>query len=143
MNRKGILRNIKSYLVRILIHLIKNAIEQPLTNSWAASIRYSLLEIQDLNLMENQSSFYIKPDQWSDFLQASWETALVAASAEVANGIYKPQQLRAKLNLSKLLEISQRLLILTQTHTLSELQTAIDQEFSQLPGGEDWSFEQN
>jgi hypothetical protein len=50
MSKKAILRAIKSFVVRMLIHLIKNQIEQRLTNSWAASIRDSLLEIQDLNL---------------------------------------------------------------------------------------------
>jgi len=39
MSKKSILRNIKKYLIRMLIHLIKNKIEQRLTNSWAVSIR--------------------------------------------------------------------------------------------------------
>ena len=38
MSKKATLRNIKSYLVRMLIHLIKNQVEQRLNNSWAASI---------------------------------------------------------------------------------------------------------
>ena len=39
MSKKSILRNIKNYLIRMLIHLIKNQVEQQLTNSWAVSIR--------------------------------------------------------------------------------------------------------
>jgi len=39
MSKKSILRNIKKYLIRMLIYLIKNKIEQRLTNSWAVSIR--------------------------------------------------------------------------------------------------------
>jgi hypothetical protein len=34
MSKQAILRNIESCLVRVLIHLIKNQIEQRLSNSW-------------------------------------------------------------------------------------------------------------
>ena len=50
MSRKAILQAIESFLVRLLVHLIKNQVEQRLTNSWAASIRDSVLKIQSLNL---------------------------------------------------------------------------------------------
>jgi hypothetical protein len=43
MSKKAILRAIKSFVVRMLIQLIKNQVEQRLTNSWAASIRDCLL----------------------------------------------------------------------------------------------------
>ena len=35
MSKKAILRQIKSFLRILLIHLIKNQVEQRLTNSWA------------------------------------------------------------------------------------------------------------
>jgi Domain of unknown function DUF29 len=57
MSRQAILRNIQSYLKILLIHLIKNQIEQRLTNSWAASIRNSVREIQKLNIKENKTSW--------------------------------------------------------------------------------------
>ena len=38
MSRKSIVLNLESYLTRILIHLIKNQVEQRLTNSWAVLI---------------------------------------------------------------------------------------------------------
>jgi hypothetical protein len=34
ISKQAILRNIESCLVRVLIHLIKNQIEQRLSNSW-------------------------------------------------------------------------------------------------------------
>ena len=34
MSKQAILRNIESFLVRMLVHLIKNQIEQRLSNSW-------------------------------------------------------------------------------------------------------------
>jgi hypothetical protein len=53
MSKKAILRAIKPFIVRMLIHLIKNQVEQRLTNSWPASIRDSLLEIQEKNVIGN------------------------------------------------------------------------------------------
>jgi len=38
MSRQAKLGRIESFLVRMLIHLIKNQLEQRLTNYWAASI---------------------------------------------------------------------------------------------------------
>ncbi|MEP0771948.1 DUF29 family protein, partial [Trichocoleus sp. ST-U1] len=55
MSKKAILQNIESFLSRMLVHLIKNKIEQRLTNSWAVSIRDSLLKIQALNIKENKT----------------------------------------------------------------------------------------
>ena len=34
MSKQAILRNIESFINRMLIHLIKNQVEQRLTNSW-------------------------------------------------------------------------------------------------------------
>ncbi|TAE56516.1 MAG: DUF29 family protein, partial [Nostocales cyanobacterium] len=54
MSKQAILRNIQSFLRVLLIHLIKNQIEQRLTNSWVASIRNALVEIKKINLKENK-----------------------------------------------------------------------------------------
>ncbi len=42
MSKQAILGNIQSYLKILIIYLIKNQIEQQLTNSWSASIRNSI-----------------------------------------------------------------------------------------------------
>ncbi|NEP58844.1 MAG: DUF29 domain-containing protein, partial [Symploca sp. SIO2G7] len=49
MSKQAILRNIESFLIRLMVHLIKNQVEQRLTNSWVASISDSILRIQKLN----------------------------------------------------------------------------------------------
>ncbi|MFN9400379.1 MAG: DUF29 family protein, partial [Dolichospermum sp.] len=58
MSKQAILRKIQSFLRILLIHLIKNQIEDRLTNSWVASIRNSLIEIKKINLKENKKSYY-------------------------------------------------------------------------------------
>lgn len=57
MGKQAILRNIESFLTRLMIHLIKNQIEQRLTNSWAASMAGSIVEIRKLNLKDNKTSY--------------------------------------------------------------------------------------
>ncbi len=100
MSKKAILEKIQSFLVRLLIHLIKNQVEQRLTNSWAVSIRDSILKIQSLNVKENHKSYYIKETEWEDSLEEAFDDAIFAASVEVFAGKYNPFQLEEKVNTS-------------------------------------------
>lgn len=138
MSKKAILRAIKSFVVRILIHLIKNQVEQRLTNSWAASIRDSMLEIQDLNLKENKTSYYIKLDEWQPLLESVLEAAIRTASVEVQGGVYTPFQLSEIVDRTQIVEIGQNLLTLTYENSAEVLPVIIDEKLAQLPGGEDW-----
>ena len=76
MSKQAILRNIESFLLGLLIHLIKNQVEQRLTNSWAASITGSIRSIQKLNIKDNKTSYYIKPDEWEQMLLEELEAAI-------------------------------------------------------------------
>ncbi len=55
MSKQAILRNIQSYLIILLIHLIKNQVEQRLTGAWATSIRHAIREIKKLNIKDNKN----------------------------------------------------------------------------------------
>ncbi|GET43052.1 DUF29 family protein [Microseira wollei] len=138
MSKKAILRQIKSCLRIVLIHLIKNQIEQRLTNSWASSIRNSIREIQDLNLKENQTSYYISLDEWVTWIEDEIEAAIRDASNEVMNGTYSPFQLLEIVDKSLIINQAQQLLGLTYHYSAKELPAVIDDYLTQLPGGEDW-----
>lgn len=140
MSKKAILRSIKAFLIRMLIHLIKNQVEQRLTNSWAASIRDSVLEIQDLNLKENQTSYYLKPEEWRSLLDAAIEAAIRTASVEVLNGVYSPFQLLELVDQPQVLARAMKLLELTYTQSAKTLPAVIDESLSKLPGGEAWKL---
>lgn len=142
MSKKATLRNIKSYLVRMLIHLIKNQVEQQLTNSWAASIRDSLLEIQDLNIKDNKTSYYINNNEWDSYLENAFKDAIFAASVEVANGAYKPTKLQEMIDKDQIIDAANQLLNLIYSYSENELRDIIFEEFTQLPGGEDWKESQ-
>ncbi len=138
MSKKAILRNIKSYLVRMLIHLIKNQVEQRLTSSCVASISDSLIQIQDLNLQDNKTSHYVKPDEWEPMLIDALAAAIRPASVEVLNGRVKPSQLSEMVDRTQIILTAQQLLALTYAHSASILPDIIDEYLTQLPGGQDW-----
>ncbi|MCP2731932.1 DUF29 family protein [Limnofasciculus baicalensis] len=138
MSKQAVLRNIESFIDRILIHLIKNQIEQRLTNSWAASIRDSVREIYKLNLKENKKSYYINSDEWEEVIEDEIEAAIATASVEVADGAYTPCQLLEMVDRSQIIENTQSLLALTYIHSKKELPLAINDYLSQLAGGDAW-----
>lgn len=136
MSKKATLRNIKSFLVRMLIHLIKNQIEQRLTNSWAASISDSVIQIQDLNLQDNKTSYYINSDEWETMIAQAFESAIRGASVEVLDGRVSPFYLSKLVDRNQVILMAQQLLAMTDE--TSELPDMIDEYLTQLPGGEDW-----
>lgn len=138
MSKKATLRSIKSFLVRMIIHLIKNQVEQRLTNSWIASISDSVVQIQDLNLHDNKTSHYVKRDEWESMLENALAAAIRPASVEVLNGTLKPSQLSQMIDKSQIVTTAQQLLALTYEHPAGTLPDIIDEYLTQLPGGEDW-----
>lgn len=138
MSKKATVRAIKSFAIRMLLHLIKNQLEQRLTNSWAASIRGSILEIQDLNLKENQTSYYIKSDEWDSLLTEAIEVAIRDASVEVLEGAYSPFQLSNMVKREEIIATAQDLLTLTYNNSPLELPAKVDDKLSHLPGGKTW-----
>ena len=136
MSRKSILRNIRAYLVRLLVHLIKNQVEQRLTNSWAASIRGSVLEIRDLNLKGNHKSYYIKTDDWQYLLEESFEDAVYEASGEVLSGKHTPLELIEQVDYHYLYKKAQIMLSDTYHYNRRELSVRINAYLATLPDGE-------
>ncbi|AOW98763.1 hypothetical protein BJP34_04235 [Moorena producens PAL-8-15-08-1] len=141
MSKQAILRNIDSFIVRLFIHLIKNQVEQRLTNYWVASIASSILEIKKLNLKDNKTSYYIKPDQWQPRLEEALEAAIAPASLEVFNGQLRRSQLSQRLDKPQLILTANSLLSLTYRYSAKELPAVLDDYLTELPGGEKWGRE--
>jgi Domain of unknown function DUF29 len=138
MSKQAILRNIQSFLDRIMIHLIKNQVEQRLTNSWVASISNSIVQIKRLNLKDNKTSYYVKVDEWEPLLEEAIAAAIRPASIEVLNGRLKPSQLSERLDKTHLIATALPLIALTYEHSASTLPDIIDEYLIQLPGGQEW-----
>ncbi|WP_414529880.1 DUF29 family protein [Nodularia chucula] len=139
MSKKAILRQIKFYLKVLLIHLIKNQVEQRLTNSWVASIRNAILEIQEVNLKENKKSYYVNQDEWEILIEEEViESSIADASLEVMNGKYSQFQLADIIDRTKLIENALKFLVLTYSYSAKELPAIVTESLTKLPGGEDW-----
>ncbi|WP_373529828.1 DUF29 family protein [Nostoc sp.] len=139
MSRKSYIRNIRSFLIRLITHLIKNQVEQRLTNSWVASIKGSVLEIQDLNLQDNKTSHYVKQDEWEDLLDAAYDAAIDPASAEIFDGLYTPKRLQTMVDKSLIICRTKDFLNLTYMNSQKSLPGAIDEMLRDLLGGQEWS----
>ncbi|MEH2377136.1 DUF29 family protein [Nostoc sp.] len=138
MSKQAILRNIQAYLNILLIHLIKNQVEQRLTGSWAASIRNSIREIKKLNIKDNKTSYYINLNEWESLMEEEViEDAIADTSYEVMNGKFTRSQLSAMLDKSQIFTTATSLLALTYTYSPKELPAIMDDYLSQLAGCED------
>ncbi|MEH2071135.1 MAG: DUF29 family protein [Nostoc sp.] len=139
MSKQAILRNIQVYLIILLIHLIKNQLEQRLTNSWITSIRNSIREIKKLNIKDNKTSYYINSDEWEKMIEEEvMEDAIADASEEVMNGQFTRSQLSAILDKNQILTTAKNFIALTYTYSPKELPAIMDNYLSQLAGGENW-----
>ncbi|MBE9051335.1 DUF29 family protein [Nostocales cyanobacterium LEGE 11386] len=139
ISKQAILRNLQSYVNILLIHLIKNQVEQKLTNSWVASIRNSIREIKKLNIKDNKNSYYINQDEWENLIEEEViEDAIADASVEVMNGKYSQFQLADIIDRTRLIENALKFLALTYSYSAKELPAVVAETLTQLPGGEDW-----
>jgi hypothetical protein len=86
MGRQDKINNLQSFLVILLIHLIKIHVENRVTTSWRNSIVNSLLEIQKRNQL-GKKAHYIKQTDWEDSFQQALPRALIKASQEAFGGI--------------------------------------------------------
>lgn len=138
MSQQAILHNIESYLIRLIVHLLKKQIENRLTNYWVASISDSILKIKKLNLKDNKVSYYIKSDEWQPFLEEAIEAAIAPTSVEALNGQLTPMQLSERIDRNQIMMMVQILLDLTYVYSAKELPEIVNQSLAKLPGGQAW-----
>ena len=118
-------------MVILLIHLIKIQAEKRLTNSWRASIINSLLSIQKRNKL-GKKAHYIYSQNWQEYLEDNFISALVNASREVLGGI-DYTELKTMCDRTSILDFANSLLQLTYSNNQEELVIKIEnklQEFS-------------
>jgi hypothetical protein len=135
MSRRDIIRKIESYLVRLIAHLIKNQLEERLTNSWIASIRDSVRQIGKLNQM-SKNSYYIKQEDWQPYLEEAVEVAIDDAAIEVFGGVLQPSVVSARVNREQISALAFNLLEFTYENSGKQLSAQINILLQGLPGGE-------
>lgn len=93
MGNKGISNNIRSYSKVLLLHLIKQQVENRTTKSWDASIENASAEIRYLNQRPKGKGNYLNSEELFEVITSAWKTAVNHASTEASEGIYEAKQI--------------------------------------------------
>ncbi len=104
MGRKDIIKTIRSYAVILLIHLIKQQVENRSTRSWDVSIRNSILEIKEENKRPKSAGFYLSAGELQEVLESAYPQAINKASLEVEEGRYEVRELEDKVNRPEIID---------------------------------------
>jgi hypothetical protein len=130
VGRQSIIENLESFLVVLLIHLIKNQVEQRLTSSWKKSILNSLVAIQKKNKL-GKKAHYIYQDNWLGCIESNYPSALLNSSYEIRGGI-DYQELKTLVDREKLFKTTASLVNLTYETNQDELITLVSKELEKL-----------
>lgn len=114
MGRKDITNNIRSYAIILLLHLIKQQVENRTTRSWDMSIRNAVLEIQGLNERPHNKGVYLETEDLIITLEKAYSQAVNRASLEVEEGRYEPTELETLVNREELINRAMSLISLAQ-----------------------------
>jgi len=113
MSRDDIINNIRSYAVILLMHLIKQKVENRTTRSWELSIRNSIRGIQTKNQRRKAGGTYLNTEELRLAIAEAYPEAVDRASVEVEEGRYEPKELAQLVNRQ---EICDRAMILISTN---------------------------
>ena len=127
MSREDKIQKIESYLVVLLVHLLKIQVEKRITNSWRASVLNALLQIQKTNRMGNKKTPYIKSDEWQSYIEEVLPFVYLGASTEarIDGREIDDVELEAIVDNDSLITLAHNLLFLTyRQKDSSSLKTA-------------------
>ena len=93
---------IESFLIVLLVHLIKQKAEARSTKSWQRSVDHSLFGIYKANKRRNAGGFYLKPEELKAAIDESFSFSLKEASEEAFGGAYTTEQLSTMIDASQI-----------------------------------------
>lgn len=128
MGRQDKINNLESFLVILLVHLIKIQVEKRVIRSWKNSIINSLLAIQKRNRL-GKKSHYIKLNDWQEHITNCKLEAILAAAKEVFEGI-DYSELEKLIDFPQLAKLSNQLLSWTYSKNQREIIEAIGERFA-------------
>lgn len=127
MGRQDKINNLESFLVILLVYLIKIQVEKRITKSWKNSISNSLLSIQKRNRL-GKKSHYIKDGNWNEYILECQFEAVLGAAKEVFEGM-DYQELERLVDFDKLMTVTDELLALTYSKNPRDIVELIDSKF--------------
>ena len=87
------INKVESYLLVLLIHLIKQRAEQRTTKSWNRSIDNALYGISKSNKRRSAGGHYLKDDEFPATIEETFSMAVRNAADEAFEGVYSAEQL--------------------------------------------------
>jgi hypothetical protein len=104
MSREDKLNKIFSYAVILLVHLIKQQVEQRSTRSWDLTIFEAAAQIKRVNKRRKSGGYYADQDELMEILEEALELALKRASLEAFEGLYSDEEMAEKVDSQALLQ---------------------------------------
>ncbi|MDJ0636509.1 MAG: DUF29 family protein [Xenococcaceae cyanobacterium MO_188.B29] len=96
------LNKIYSYMVVLLLHLIKENAEKRLTKSWKLSINNSVKQINRTNKRRKSGGYYAQKEDLVEIIDDAFDLALEGAAIEAFGGAYNEQELLNKINVEEI-----------------------------------------
>ena len=104
MSKEDKLNKIYSYMVILLIHLIKQSAEQRTTSSWDRSILNSTDNINRTNKRRKSGGYYANGDALREIINEAYPRAIKEASFEAFEGKLSWQELNEKVDRNSIKE---------------------------------------
>jgi Domain of unknown function DUF29 len=108
------INKIGSYIVILLIHLIKRAAEKRETRSWRNSILNALTKIRQVNKRRSSGGTYMSADALREAIEEHFEEALRNAAEEAFEGMYAEDELLLLLDAEAVKDEAFRLILSEQ-----------------------------
>jgi hypothetical protein len=106
MSRDDKINRISSFMEVLLVHLIKQVVEQRTTPSWDVSIRNALRQIVRINKRRKAGGWYLTDEELSAALEEVYESALDSASLEVYEGKYTAGEIHTLVDRAEIIQLA-------------------------------------
>ena len=101
MSKEDKLNKIYSYVVILLVHIIKQQAEQRTTRSWDVSIDNSVREIKRTNKRRKSGGYYASKEELIETIDEAFEAAIKRASLEAFEGRHDGDELSQMINIAR------------------------------------------
>jgi len=111
MSREDKINKIYSYMVILMIHLIKQHAEKRSSPSWERSIYNSVEAIRVTNKRRKTGGYYVEKEELEELCCQAYPSALKNASYEVYEGRYEASELAEMVDGNKIRNESLKLIL--------------------------------
>lgn len=98
MSRDDKINKIESFLHILLLHLIKQHVEQRTTRSWEVSIQNAIDGVKRVNKRRKAGGYYLSSDDLAESIEETFPAALRHASLEAFEGRYDDAELATRFD---------------------------------------------